>query len=100
MHVHIYILFLSVWPTEAVLLEMVGRMKLKTAVMDHCGDYVSACLPHVFKLLSKALGNRVKLVAVKPATPPLVGTSSFSGFACHLHCLLYGFKFMFEINDW
>jgi hypothetical protein len=52
-------------------------LKLENSVIDHCGDYYNACLPHVVKLLRTALGERVKLIAVKPAVDRVVRRSTF-----------------------
>jgi hypothetical protein len=52
-------------------------LKLENSVIDFCGDYYNACLPHVVKLLRKALGERVKLIAVKPVVNQVVRQNTF-----------------------
>ena len=46
--------------------DIITRLKLESAHMDFCGDFVNACLPHIISLLYKALGQRVTLIAAKP----------------------------------
>jgi hypothetical protein len=52
-------------------------MKLEKSVIDYCGDYFNACLPHLVKLLRKALGERVKLIAVMPVVGRVVRQRMF-----------------------
>lgn len=57
---------------EVLKSKTVDSMNLNNSVIDLCGDYFNACLPSLMKLLCKALGERVKLVAVKPTASPSV----------------------------
>jgi len=52
--------------------DVIARLKLESALMDFCGDYVSTCLPHIISLLYKALGHRVTLIAAKPVPNVMV----------------------------
>ena len=42
------------------------HFNLSNQVMDLCGDYCTACLPRLHKLVKKALGNRVNLLQIQP----------------------------------
>jgi len=59
--------------------EIIAQLKLESALMDFCGDFVSTCLPHIISLLYKALGQRVTLIAAKPVLSVTV---------CFIHTLL------------
>jgi len=51
--------------------DVVAKLSLESALMDHCGDYIGTVMPHLLTLLYKALGPRVRLIAAKP-TPDAV----------------------------
>ena len=51
---------------NAIHADIISQLKLESALMDFCGDYIITCLPHVISLLYKALGHRVTLITAKP----------------------------------
>jgi len=64
---------------STIHIEIIAQLKLESALMDFCGDFVSTCLPHIISLLYKALGQRVTLIAAKPVLSVTV---------CFIHTLL------------
>ena len=43
--------------------ECTQKMNILPFVMDRCGDYVGAIIPHILNLLRQGLGQRVDLLA-------------------------------------
>jgi len=63
---------------------VIAQLKLESALIDFCGDYIVTCLPHIMSLLYKALGQRVTLIAAKPLPDMMVS------FICYLWFFLTG----------